>query len=62
VLTRNNGLESNFTTISDNLMFRLSEMGFDGFNGDTLNYLSKDFFIDQYNPDHPMAIEPELDS
>jgi len=43
-------------------MFRLSEMGFDGFNGDTLNYLSKDFFIDQYNPDHPMAIEPEQDS
>jgi len=38
---------------------RLSWCGFDGFNGDTLNYLSKDFFSDKYNPGHPMAIEPE---
>lgn len=62
MLTRNHGIESNFTTRSENLLFRLSEMGFDGFNGDTLNYLTQDFFMDQYNQDHPMAIEPEDDA
>ena len=38
-LTRNQGLESNMTKRSKNLLYRLSQMGFDGFNGDTLNYL-----------------------
>jgi len=61
-LTRNKGIEPNFKTRSENLLFRLSECGFDGFNGDTLNYLTKDFFIDEYNPNAPMAIEPEQDS
>jgi hypothetical protein len=59
VLTRNHGLESNFTKRSYNLIFRLKIMGFNGYNGDAL---TEDSFINQYNQNHPMAIELEQDS
>lgn len=37
----------------------MNEIGFDGINGDTMNNVSTDFFYNPYNPDRPMAIEPE---
>jgi len=58
-LTRNNGIETGFTSRSDNYLKRLTEMGFDGINGDTMGEVPIDFFNNKYNPSHPMAIEPE---
>jgi hypothetical protein len=43
-LTRNNGLETGFTSRSDNYLKRLTEMDFDGINGDTMSEVPIDFF------------------
>lgn len=37
----------------------MNEIGFDGINGDTMNFVSTDFFYNPYDPSNPMAIEPE---
>ena len=59
VLTRNGGQEEGFESRYDNYLKRLTEMNFDGINGDTMAYVETDFFYNKYNQSHPMAIEPE---
>jgi hypothetical protein len=51
--------EEGFESRADNYMNRLNYMHFDGINGDTMDYVPKEFFINKYNESHPMAIEPE---
>jgi len=58
-LTRNHGLEPGFKDRRTNLQSLLTELGMDGFNADTMNYVDEDFFINPLDKDHPFAIEPE---